>query len=336
MQKKTKSILSYAFWMAVAAVLVYFCLRNIDWGQFVQALEECKWEYVIAAMLLGLLSLFLRGLRWRMLLTPIDPDTSILTCFNAYNICSVTNIVLPRAGEVVRLAYIVKHSSRDEEGKRVLSADKVLGTVVIERAWDIVFVAVLATLFTLLNWQTFGSFFSELVASMGGTSKGLLWLAVALLLFIPVFVVLAKHLNHKCGIWAKTWGFLEGIGKGLGTFRHMKNGWVFILLTVIIWLLYWVMSVCILWALKDIPDFAPLTLVDALFLSIVGSMSALVPVPGGFGAYHGLVGGALKSLWNIPMSTGMVYATLNHESQIITQALAGVVSYIHESFFRKK
>ena len=36
------------------------------------------------------------------------------------------------------------------------------------------------------------------------------------------------------------------------------------------------------------------------------------------------------------MSTGMVYATLNHESQIITQALAGIVSYLHESFFRKK
>ena len=91
-----------------------------------------------------------------------------------------------------------------------------------------------------------------------------------------------------------------------------------------------------LWALRDIEGFDQLNLTDALFLSIVGSMSSLVPVPGGFGAYHGLVGGALKSLWNIPMSTGMVYATLNHESQIITQALAGIVSYLHESFFRKK
>ena len=335
MQKKTKSILSYIFWMAVAAVLVYFCLRNIDWALFVQALEECKWEYVIAAMLLGLLSLFLRGLRWRMLLTPIDPATSILTCFNAYNICCVTNIVLPRAGEVIRLAFIVKHSSRDEEGKRVLSADKVLGTVVIERAWDIVFVTVLATLFTVLNWNTFGSFFSEMVGAMG-SRKGLLWLVVALLLFIPVFIVLAKRLQHKGGIWAKTWGFMEGIGKGLGTFRHMENGWMFLLLTVFIWLLYWVISVCILWALRDIEGFDQLNLTDALFLSIVGSMSSLVPVPGGFGAYHGLVGGALKSLWNIPMSTGMVYATLNHESQIIVQALAGLVSYVHESFFRKK
>lgn len=335
MQKKTKSIFSYIFWTAVAAVLVYFCLRNIDWTQFVQALEVCKWEYVIAAMVLGLISLFLRGLRWRMLLTPIDPATSILTCFNSYNICSVTNIVLPRAGEVIRLAYIVKHSSRDEEGKRVLTADKVFGTVVVERAWDIVFVTVLATLFTVFNWSAFGSFFSEMVGAMG-TRKGLLWLVVALLLFIPVFVALSKRLQHKGGLWAKTWGILEGIGKGLGTFRHMKNGWLFILITAVIWVLYWVISLCILWALSDIDAFASITLTEALFLSIVGSMSSLVPVPGGFGAYHGLVGGALKSLWNIPMSTGMVYATLNHESQIIVQAVAGLVSYIHESFFRKK
>ena len=335
MEKKTKSILSYVFWTAVAAVLVYFCLKDIDWSQFAKALGECRWEYVIASMLLGLLSLFLRGLRWRMLLKPIDPETSVLTCFNAYNICSVTNIVLPRAGEIVRLAYIVKHSSRDEEGKRIMTADKVLGTVVIERAWDIVFVTLLATTFTLLNWKTFGSFFSELVASFG-TRQGLLWLVVALLLIIPIFIVLAKRLQHKGGVWAKTWGFIEGIGKGLGTFRQMENGWMFILLTMLIWLLYWIMSACILWALKDNEAFSALTITDALFLAIVGAMSSLVPVPGGFGAYHGLVSGALKTLWNIPMSTGMVYATLNHESQIITQALAGIVSYLHESFFRKK
>ena len=216
-----------------------------------------------------------------------------------------------------------------------MTADKVLGTVVIERAWDIVFVTLLATTFTILNWKTFGSFFSELVASIG-TRQGLLWLVVALLLIIPIFIVLAKRLQYKGGVWAKTWGFIEGIGKGLGTFRQMENGWMFILLTMLIWLLYWIMSACILWALKDNEAFSALTITDALFLAIVGAMSSLVPVPGGFGAYHGLVSGALKTLWNIPMSTGMVYATLNHESQIITQALAGIVSYLHESFFRKK
>lgn len=32
----------------------------------------------------------------------------------------------------------------------------------------------------------------------------------------------------------------------------------------------------------------------------------------------------------------MAYAVLNHESQVLTQALCGLGSYIHESFFRKK
>ena len=68
---------------------------------------------------------------------------------------------------------------------------------------------------------------------------------------------------------------------------------------------------------------------------MVGSFSTAVPVPGGFGAFHGAVGGFLKSVWGIPMGTGMIYATLNHESQVFIQALAGIASYIHESFFRK-
>ena len=33
MDKKAKNILQYIFWGAVAVVLVYFCLRSIDWKQ---------------------------------------------------------------------------------------------------------------------------------------------------------------------------------------------------------------------------------------------------------------------------------------------------------------
>jgi hypothetical protein len=33
---------------------------------------------------------------------------------------------------------------------------------------------------------------------------------------------------------------------------------------------------------------------------------------------------------------GMIFATLNHESQVLTQALCGLASYIHESFIRRK
>ena len=111
MDKKTGKWLSYVFWVAVAVLLVWLCFRQMDWTQFVLALEHCKWEWVLVSMALGVLSIFIRGLRWRMLLTPLDPGTSILTCFNAYAIGSAANLALPRVGEVVRLAYVAKHSS---------------------------------------------------------------------------------------------------------------------------------------------------------------------------------------------------------------------------------
>ena len=333
MEKKTKNTLRYLFWAAVAVVLVYFCFRSIDWNQFLLALEHCKWEWVLVSMALGVLSLFLRGLRWRMLLTPLDPGTSILTCFNAYNICSAANLVLPRVGEVVRLAYVVKNSSKDQNGKRVLSADKALGSIVTERVWDMLFVGLITALVLVLKWQDFGAFFTDNF-SWGG--RMLAWFIPGLLVLVALAVGLFWCMRNKGGVWGRIWSFMKGIGEGLGSFRHMKNGWLFLVYTFLIWILYWLMSAAILWSLKGMPVFAPLTLTDALFISLVGSLSSMVPIPGGFGIYHGMVSGALQVLWNISKDASMAFAVLNHESQVLTQALAGLVSYIHESFFRKK
>lgn len=333
MDKKTKNTLQYLFWAAVAVVLVYFCFRSIDWTQFMLALEQCKWEWVLLSIALGILSLFIRGLRWRMLLIPLDSKTSILTCFNAYNICSAVNLFLPRVGEVVRLAYVVKNSSKGEGGKRVLSADKALGSIVTERVWDMLFVAFITGVVLVLKWDDFGAFFTDNF-SWGGTVMSLA--IPGLLLLLALVVGLCWCLRKRGGFWGRVWIFIKGIGEGLGSFRRMKNGWLFLLYTILIWTLYWFMSACVVQALKDMPAFSSLTLVDALFISLVGSISTMVPIPGGFGIYHGMVSGALQVLWGIPKDACMAFAVLNHESQVLTQAVCGLVSYIHESFFRKK
>jgi hypothetical protein len=333
MEKKTKNTLRYLFWAAVAVVLVYFCFRSIDWTQFMLALEHCKWEWVLVSIGLGILSLFIRGLRWRMLLAPLDPKTSIITCFNAYNICSAVNLFLPRVGEVVRLAYVVKNSSKDEEGKRLLSADKALGSIVTERVWDMLFVGLITALVLVLKWEDFGAFFTDNF-SWGG--KMLALIIPGILLTVALAVTLFWFMRDKGGVWGRIWNFIRGIGEGLGSFRRMKQGWLFLLYTFLVWTLYWLMTAAVVQALKDMPMFSSLTLGDALFISLVGSLSSMVPIPGGFGIYHGMVSGALQVLWGIPKDPSMAFAVLNHESQVLTQAVCGLVSYIHESFFRKK
>ena len=334
MDKKTKNTLQYIFWGAVAVVLVYFCLRSIDWAQFVQALGQCRWSYILLSMLLGVFVFYLRGNRWRMLLLPFDPSTSSVTTFNAYNICMAVNLALPRAGEVVRLGYVVKHSAVDGEGKRLLSFDKALGTLLIERVWDALVTLGMAAVLLAVMWESFGGYLMESLAGIGGSST-LWWILSGVLVLVGLLLYLAYRLRERGGVWGKVWGFLAGIGSGLGSVLKMKDVWLFFVYTIAIWTVYWLMSACIVWALQDIEAFSALTMTDAFFLMIAGSISSVVPVPGGFGAYHGVVCGALLSIWGIPVGTGMIFATLNHESQVLTQALCGLGSYIHENFFRK-
>lgn len=334
MDKKAKKILQYAFWTVLAAVLVYYCLRSIDWKQFMEALRLCRWEYVLLSMALGVLVFLVRGNRWRMLLLPFDASTSRVTTFNAYTICMAVNLALPRAGEVARLGYVVKHSATDGEGRRLLTFDKALGTLLIERAWDALVTLGMAAVLLLVMWESFGSFLLESMEGLGGVSA-LWWIAAGLVTLAVGLLFLAWRLRGKGGVWAKIWGFVDGIGSGLGSFLQMKDAWLFLVYTVVVWLIYWLMSACIVWALQDIEAFSGLTMTDAFFLMIAGSISSVVPVPGGFGAYHGVVCGALFSIWGIPLGTGMIFATLNHESQVLTQALCGLASYLHESFIRR-
>jgi len=331
MDKKAQNILKYSFWIALAAVLVYFCLRAIDWKEFGAALQQCRWIYVVLAMLVGAAAQWFKGARWQLLLEPLDASASRITCFNAYNICMASNLVLPRAGELIRLGYAVKHSALDAQGKRVLGFDKVLGTAVVERSWDaLVCLSMLAALLVIM-WDSMSAFLQERLG--GVNAMALAWTLAGLAILGLAFLLLSWLLRDK-GL-GKIWGFVRGIGAGLSSFAHMRGWWLFLLYTLLIWGCHWLTSAAIVWALQDIPAFSSLTLTDAFLLMVLGSSSAIIPVPGGFGAYHGLVAGALMSFWNIPLGTAMIYATLNHESQVVMQALCGVASYIHESFLRQ-
>jgi hypothetical protein len=78
-----------------------------------------------------------------------------------------------------------------------------------------------------------------------------------------------------------------------------------------------------------------LNLTDAMFLMLAGSLSALVPVPGGFGAFHFIVAGAISYAYGLPFEFGIIFATLSHESQGVNQLLWGAISYISEQFRKK-
>lgn len=325
MDKKAGKILKYVLSAAVAAVLLYFSFREVKWEDFVEGLRTCRWEFIILSMVAGIAAFWFRGIRWRQLLLPIDPTTSRITTFNAVNIGYIANFVFPRIGEFVRCGVVSRRSS---DGKA--SYDKVLGTVVLERGWDMLSMLILLVVLLMARWEKFGGFFiKEMWEPISQRLNFSIWWIVAMLVVIGISGIWAIwKFRESNGVCKKIWGLFIGLMQGFSSCLKMDHKWRFFVSTGLIWGMYWLMAAATMWA---IPDLDGLNIVDALFLSLAGSLGWLIPVPGGFGAFHFVVSLALQAIYGIPFELGIIFATLSHESQAITMALFGGISYGYET-----
>ena len=331
MNKKISNTLKYILSAAVAGLLLYFSFKAVSWEDFINGLKSCRWGYVVLAMVASIVAAWLRGIRWRQLLLPIDPSTKKITTFNAVNIGYIANFVFPRIGEFVRCGVITRRSEPTEDGKeKKPSYDKGLGTGVLERGWDMLSMLTLLVVLLCARWEKFGSFFiTEMWEPISERISFSIWWLVAVLIAAMtaagIFIWRSRERNPLC---RKMWGILTGLMKGFSSCLKMDRKWIFFAQTAAIWGMYWAMATATMWA---IPDLDGLNVIDALFLSLAGSLGWLIPVPGGFGAFHFVVSLALQAIYGIPFELGIIFATLSHESQAITMALAGGLSYSYES-----
>ena len=331
MNKKISNILKYILSAAVAGILLYFSFKAVSWEDFIEGLKNCRWEYVVLGMVASVVAAWLRGVRWRQLLLPIDPSTKKITTFNAVNIGYIANFVFPRIGEFVRCGVITRRSATTEDGtEKKASYDKVLGTVVLERGWDMLSMLILLVVLLCARWEKFGSFFvTEMWEPVSARISFSIWWLIAVLIAVMAaagYVIWwGRERNPYC---RRLWGILTGLMKGFSSCLKMDRKWIFFAQTAAIWGMYWAMATATMWA---IPDLDGLNVIDALFLSLAGSLGWLIPVPGGFGAFHFVVSLALQAIYGIPFELGIIFATLSHESQAITMALAGGLSYSCES-----
>ncbi len=325
---KIKDVVKYLLMLALAALLLYFAFRDISWNDFVSGLRSCNYWWILLSMVLAWIIVILRGWRWRLMMRPLSKDITRLEAYDAYNICYLANLVLPRSGEVVRCGLIANSGKATFEG--------VLGTVVLERTWDLICV-VIVTL-PLFFFGTFKDFLIEkmwypVVESLP-FRRG--WLVVAIILFIVALVLIFRAFRKKIAATRfgakviKVWkGLVEGVKAGF----KMEYKWAFFGYSLLIWIGYWVMSLFTLYAF---PAAAGLTLWDALFLMVVGSLGWIVPVQGGFGAYHFIVAMTLVPVYGFTQSDGLIFATISHESQVVQMLIVGIISIITYAIYSKK
>ena len=322
MKDSFKKVLKYLLSSSLAVVLLWFSFREVEWTDFADELASCRWGYIVLSMAAGAFAFWLRGVRWRQLLLTIDSSISRMTTFNGINIGNISNFVFPRIGEFVRCGVITRRSSA--------TYDKVLGTVVLERSWELLVMLLMLCVVVAGGFDRFGGFFVEQIWNpMAARFDAALWWILAVFCVVGLGAVYALwRFRSSNSLFGKVWGIFKGILQGFSSCFRMERKWLFFAYTAFIWMVYWFMAACTVWAA---PFLDHLTVIDALFLSLVGGIGFAVPVPGGIGAFHFVISLALMGVYGVPMETGIIYATLSHTSQAITQVVFGLISYAYEA-----
>ncbi len=323
-------IIKYIILLCIALGLLYISFKGVEWSDFLAGLKSCNYYWIAASMFIGFLGFAVRALRWRLLLKQLNKGISFRESYDGVTVAYLTNFILPRAGEIARCGVIAKTKKASFEGA--------LGTVVLERGIDVICLVLWAVILLFFKWNEFGGFISKEMLDPVTTrfSSNLIFIAAAIILFfLVIFALLWIYRDKilKIRLFKKIADIIRGLIDGLFTAFRMKNKWLFIFYTLLLWGTYWLTSLTTIYAF---PSIGELNGTDALFLMIVGGLGWVVPVQGGLGAYHFIVSLALASVYSVPQTTGVIFATISHESQAITMIICGLLSLISISMWKKR
>lgn len=325
MNNKAKKIIKYVLPAVLMLALLYFAFRSVEWKNFTDGLRSTDFSFVLLSMLCGLSAFVLRAMRWKLLMKPLDPDIGFLRIFDGVCIGNLANCAIPFAGEFARCAVV---------STKKAGFDKTLGTIALERVWDLLSIVIIVILAFVLKGDVVGSFLRDnVLAPISDSSVKLLWIAIPSAVVVLTAIWITFHFKERNSIFGKIYQTFIGLGQGFVSVLKMKHkGW-FLILTALIWTMYWLMCVSISTAL---PATNSLEISDTLFIMAVGNLASVIPVPGGFGAYHYLVALALSGLYGLNWDSGIVFATLSHESQALVMIGSGLICYVHRSLSMRK
>lgn len=328
-KKKKNSWWKWLLMLALSGVLLFFAFRGVKWSDFVEGLRSCNYWWILASMVGSIFAFVFRGLRWRLIMLPLNPSIKRREAYDGVTVAYLTNFALPRAGEFARCGVIAA------TGKA--SFESVLGTVVLERSWDMVCYLLILISVVLVRWKKFGAFMTDEIWNplVERLPFNAFWLVGGIIvLIVALCIALYKKRNYlkRYKFFEKFFKICRGLVGGLASGFKMKNWWGFFFFTVMVWVCYWFMSISTIYAF---PQVQGLNGVDALFLMVVGGLGWIVPVQGGIGAYHFILSLAIASIYGIPQTSGVIFATISHESQAFTMLLCGAISLISISASKK-
>ena len=257
--------------VSIGLACIYYSASTLsqdDINSIIKSFANAKYSWVFFGVILGGLSHVSRSYRWKYLLKPLGYNisflNSVLAVFSGYLI----NYTIPRAGDVARGTIAYKY-----EG---IPLEKGLGTIVAERAVDVLCISILIIIGLFINYELISE---KLLDASSFINIKFLFLAGIILASI-LFFILRKQ-NNTLPIISKLQEFFKGLYEGFMIIFKLENMRLFIFHSIFIWLMYVLMFLVTTKAIAELPDLS----FSIILISFILASLTIIFTPGGIGAY---------------------------------------------------
>ena len=153
MQKRLISILKFGFFLGLGIFLVWWSIHKLpddQYEKFITALKTADYLLLVPVFFILSASHLSRALRWRILMGSMGYKPRLSNTFCAVMIGYLANFAFPRLGEVLKCTILGKYEK--------VPADKLVGTILVERAVDLLSFAVIIVISLLTQAKIVGAY----------------------------------------------------------------------------------------------------------------------------------------------------------------------------------
>ncbi len=326
LNKILKQILKVIVFLGISALLFWLVYRGQDVEHIKNVLQnDVNYWWIWLSLVLGLISHISRTFRWMMLIEPLGKRPGFINSFLAVLVGYLMNLAIPRMGEISRCGVLARYEQ--------ISFTKLVGTVVTERISDVIMMLLLTAFVAFAQFRQMLTFLKnnpEIKESIVNFSLSPIAIIILTLVIVFSLIFYKRIMNLKP--MHKVKNTLKSFGEGVKTIKNMKNKWLFLFHTILIWFLYFMMIYVVFFAF----DFTShLSMMAGLTVFVMGAYGMVAPVQGGIGAWHFMVIQGLI-VYGISKNDGLIFAFLAHSSMNAMIIVVGLMSVMALPFLNRK
>jgi uncharacterized protein (TIRG00374 family) len=280
MRKRLMAILQYFLFLGAGIFLVLWQLKDMtaaEKSEFAGAFKFANYWLIIPIIVMSLLSHLVRAIRWKLLMEPLDFKPKLKNVFSVVMIGYLANSAIPRLGEILKCTFLAKYEK--------LNVGKLVGTIIIERTFDLVCFLIFIGLTILIQIGLIGKYVQEKIIKMGQTAGIPLWANLLIIIgSIVILIVFIKMLFKKYPgnkIISRINLFFKGIGAAFRTIKQFRKKRLFLFHTFLIWALYLLQVYIGFQAMEGTSHLD----IKAAFAVLTLATLAMIATPGGIGSF---------------------------------------------------